>query len=107
MWWDGGYEQNPDGLSIKQNMKIATILPFEAAGTAAFPGHQFFLSPIYDNTDAVDRFVMSYLNIKRIDTFLRPSLGVMGYKGYFGKKKNSLQKEGCAIFWSAYKFQHV
>jgi hypothetical protein len=23
-------------------MKIATILPFEAAGTAAFPGHRFF-----------------------------------------------------------------
>jgi len=40
------------------------------------------------------------------DTFLRPSLGVMGYKGYFGKKI-SLQKEGCAIFWSAHKFQHV
>jgi hypothetical protein len=35
MWWDGGYEQNPDDLSIKRNMKIATILPFEAVGTVA------------------------------------------------------------------------
>jgi mRNA deadenylase 3'-5' endonuclease subunit Ccr4 len=40
------------------------------------------------------------------DTLLRPTLGVMGYRGYFGKKI-SLQKEGCAIFWSTLKFQHV
>jgi hypothetical protein len=76
MWWDGGYEQNPDGLSIKQNMKIATILPFEAAGTAAFPGHQFFLSPIYDNTDAVDRFVATPENAVHVfDPFENTPLG--------------------------------
>jgi len=76
MWWDGGYEQNPDGLSIKRNMKIATILPFEAAGTATFPGHQFFLSPIYDNTDAVDRFVATPEDAVHVfDPFENPPLG--------------------------------
>jgi len=53
-----------------------------------------------------DVLCLQEVDVMIFDTFLRPSLGVMGYRGYFGKKM-SLQKEGCAIFWSAYKFQHV
>jgi prolyl 4-hydroxylase len=76
MWWDGGYEHDSEGSSVKRNMKIATILPFEAVGTATFPGHQFFISPTYDSTDAIDRFVATPEDaIHVFDPFENPPLG--------------------------------
>ena len=58
LYWDGGYEDS-EGKNVKKSLKIATISPFEAAGTATFPGHQFYITPTYDSDDAIDRFILS------------------------------------------------
>jgi len=78
LWWDGGYVQGENGKTVKHDLKIATIAPFEAVGTATFPGHQFYLTPTYDSMDTLDRFVLTNEErdaIHIFDPFEKPPTG--------------------------------
>jgi prolyl 4-hydroxylase len=78
-WWDGGYTEDEEGRTIKQDIKVATIPPFEAVGTASFPGHQFYLTPTYDKSDHMDRFILTNEDgqspIHAFDPFENPPTG--------------------------------
>jgi prolyl 4-hydroxylase len=48
-----------DGRSEEQRKLVGEIAPFESLGTATTPGQSFSVSPVYDSSHALDRWVVT------------------------------------------------
>jgi len=58
LYWDAAENELPTQLTPNtKKPKLATIAPFESFGTSTFPGHQFFVTPTYDYTSPLQRFI--------------------------------------------------
>ena len=52
LYWDGASASHPKTL-------IGTIQPFEAIGTATFPGNSFYVAPTYDKEYSLQRWLVT------------------------------------------------
>jgi hypothetical protein len=51
--WDG------KGGNVDAKKLVGEIPPFESLGTATMPGHSFHVSPVYDSSEALQRWVVT------------------------------------------------
>jgi prolyl 4-hydroxylase len=53
LYWDG------KGGHVDNKKLVGEIPPFESIGTATMPGHSFHVTPVYDSTTALERWVLT------------------------------------------------
>lgn len=53
LFWDG------KGGDERNKKLVGEIPPFESLGTATMPGHSFHVTPVYDSTTALERWVLT------------------------------------------------